>query len=232
MTTRKKMSKHEMREDQFVTGVFKFQEWAEENLSKLLIGGGAVLAVIAVVVFLAWQSGSSADKAFDKLGSAEVFARTGQTQLAIADFQEVMNKYSSSPAAPQAAFKLANLYFQNNDFANAETAFKNYLDKYAPDNYFRHSAQRGIASSLAGQAKFQEAGTAFLNSATADTAASTYEEDLMQSIANAVKASDTATAKQAFGLLEKRGTTSERFRNAKILLIERGFLAYDKGEYK
>ena len=232
MTTRKKMSKHEMREDQFVTGVFKFQEWADQHLSKLLIGGGAVLAVVAIIVFFVWQSGSSEGRAFEKLGSAEVFARTGQTQLAVADYQEVMNKYSSSPAAPQAAFKLANLYFQTNDFVNAESAFKSYLDKYAQDEYFRHSAKRGIASALAGQGKYQEAGTAFLNSATSDTAASTYEEDLLQAIESAVKASDNSTAKQAYDLLEKRGSTSERFRNAKILLIERGVLAYDKGEYK
>ncbi len=232
MTTKKKMSKHEMREDQFVTGVFKFQEWAEENLSKLLIGGGLIVAVVAVVVFMAWQSGKSEKGAHDKLGSAEVFARTGQTQLAVADYQEVMNKYSGTPAASQAAFKLANLYFQNNDFANAETAFKNYLDKFAFDDYFRRSAQRGIAASQAGQGKFQEAGVAFLTAAKSDSLASTYEDDLFQAVSDAIKANDTATAKEAFALLEVRGTTSEKYRTAKILLIERGILAYDKGEYK
>jgi predicted negative regulator of RcsB-dependent stress response len=232
MTTKKKMTKHEMREDQFVTGVFKFQEWAEENLSKVLIGGGVVLAIVAVVVFMAWQSGRSTDEAFEKLGSAEVFARTGQTQLAVADFQEVMNKFSSSPAAAQAAFKLANLYFQTNDFANAETAYKNYLDKYVVDETFRKSAQRGVAAALAGQGKNQEAGVAFLTAAKADTAATTYEDDLLNAVSNAVKGTDAATAKEAFGLLEQRGTTSEKFRTAKILLIERGILAYDKGDYK
>ncbi|MBK7090499.1 MAG: tetratricopeptide repeat protein [bacterium] len=232
MTTNKKMTKHEMREDHFVTGVFKFQEWAEGNLSKLLIGGGIVIAVIVVVVFMAWQSSSGEKAAFDKLGSAEVFARTGQTQLAVADFQEVMNKYSNSEAASQAAFKLAGLYFQTNDFANAELAFKNFHDKFAPDDVFRRSAQRGIAASQAGQGKFQEAGIAFLSSAKVDTLASTYEEDLLQAVTNSVKANDAATAKEAFALLEKRGTTSDKYRNAKILLIERGILAYDKGEYK
>lgn len=232
MTTKKKMTKHEMREDHFVTGVFKFQEWAEENLSKLLIGGGIVLAVIVVVVFVAWQSKSSQKAAFDKLGSAEVFARTGQTQLAVADFQEVLNKYSSSPAAPQAAFKLANLYFQTNDFANAESAFKNFYDKYATDDNFRRSAQRGMAASQAGQGKYQEAGIAFLTSTKADTLVTTYEDDLLQAVINSVKANDSNTAKEAFALLEKRGTTSEKYRNAKILMIERGILAYEKGEYK
>lgn len=232
MTTKKKMTKHEMREDHFVTGVFKFQEWAEENLSKLLIGVGIVLAVIAVVVFMAWQSGSSKKAAFDKLGSAEVFARTGQTQLAIADFQEVMTKYKSSEAASQAAFKLAGLYFQINDFANAELAFKNFHDNFAPDDVFRRSAQRGIAASQAGQGKYQEAGVAFLNAAKVDTLASTYEEDLLQAVTNSVKADDASTAKEAYALLEKRSATSDKYRNAKILMIERGILAYDKGEYK
>lgn len=232
MTTKKKMTKHEMREDQFVTGVFKFQEWAEENLSKVLIAGGVVLAIVVVIVFVVWQSGRSADEAFEKLGSAEVFARTGQTQLAVADFQEVMNKFSSSPAAGQAAFKLANLYFQTGDFANAETAYKNYLDKYVVDEQFRKSAQRGVAAALAGQGKSQEAGVAFLTAAKSDSASTTYEDDLLNAVSSAVKAADAATAKEAFALLELRGTTSEKFRTAKIQLIERGILAYDKGEYK
>lgn len=226
------MTKHEMREDHFVTGVFKFQEWAEENLSKLFIGGGIVIAVVVVVVFLAWQSNSGKKAAFEKLGSAEVFARTGQTQLAVADFQEVMNKYKSSEAATQAAFRLAGLYFQTNDFANAELAFKNFHDNFAPDDVFRRSAQRGIAASQAGQGKFQEAGIAFLNAAKVDTLAATYEDDLLQAITNAVKANDVSTAKEAYSLLEKRSTTSDKYRNAKIYMIERGVLVYDKGEFK
>lgn len=232
MTTKKKITRHEMREDQFVSGVFKFQEWAEENLNKLIIGGVVVIVVIGAIIGFTMYGKSSGDSAFEALGKAEVLDRTGQAQLAIEDYKMVLSKYGSSDAAPQAAFRLANLYFQSNDFVNAEQAYKTYLDKYVQDDYFRRSAKRGIAASLAGQAKYQEAAAAFLESAKSDTSAATYEEDLFNTVSNAVKSSDTNSAKEAYALLEKHGTTSERYRTAKIMMIEKGLLQYERGEFK
>lgn len=232
MTTKKRISKHEMKEDQFVTGMFRLEEWAEANLKTILIAVGAVIVVgVAIWVYIA-QSGSAERKAFDILGRAEVEMRTNQIQLAITDYEEVIDKYGSTPAASQAAFKLANLLFQTNDFVKAEQAFRRYADKYAADDTFRHSAKRGIAASLAGQARHQEAAAAFLETARVDTAAVTYEEDLFDALASAVKAGDQTLARDAFALLEKRGTSSERYRSAKITLIEKGILTYDQGEFK
>ncbi len=232
MTTKKRISKHEMKEDQFVTGMFKLEEWAEGNLKNIVIGVVAVLVIaIAIWVYVA-QAGSAEEKAAELLGRAEVEMRTNQTQLAVTDFEEVINKYGSTPAAAQAAFKLANLLYQTGDYAKAEQAFKTYVDKYAIDNYFRHSARRGVAASLAGQARYQEAAASFLEVAKADTLASTYDEDLFDAVENAVKAGDATAAKEAFNLLGKRSTTSERYRSARIILIEKGILTYDQGDFK
>jgi tetratricopeptide (TPR) repeat protein len=232
MTTKKRMSRHEMREDQFVTGVFKLEEWAEGNLQKILIGVGAVIIIGLAVWFFISQSGKSEEEAFRKLGSAEVFVRQNQTQLAVADFEEVLNKYASSQAAPQAAFKLANLYFQTNDFAKAEQAYRKYASSFVVDEYFRLSAERGIAGSLAGQARYGEAARGFIDAARSDTTATTYEEDLFDAVDNAVRAGDSGLAKEAFDYLSSKGTTSERYRAAKILLIEKGMLSLEQGDYK
>ncbi len=232
MTTKKRVTRHEMREDQFVTGVFKIEEWAEENLQKVLIGAGAVVVVGLAIWFFIWQSGRSEDNALEKLGSAEVFERQNQIPLAIADYEEVVKNYGSTSAAAQAAFRLANLYFRTNDFGKAETAYRDYLSRHVVDEYFRHSAQRGLAGALAGQARYSDAARSFIDVARADTTATTYEDDLFAAVDNAVRANDTALSKEAFDYLSRRGQTSERYRSAKIVLIEKGLLSLDQGDYK
>jgi predicted negative regulator of RcsB-dependent stress response len=221
-----------MKEDQFVTGVFRFREWAEQNLNALAIGLGVVVVAIAAIWFFSSQGTRKESAAYELLGRAEMEARASQWQIAIVDFQKVLDDYGSSGAAKLAAFKLANLYYSTNDFEKAEQAFRAYVDKYVLDDISRLSALEGIAGSLGGQGKFQEAAKQYLEVARTDTLSVSFEDDLLHAVENAIKAEDKQTAQDALGLLEKKGVTSERFRTAKVLMIEKGFLAYDKGDYK
>lgn len=230
--TQKRITKHQMKEDHFVTAVFKAREWSEQNLNTILIAAGALVIVAVAIWFFVGQSSRHDRDAYDLLGRAEVEMRSNQAQVAVIDFQKVIDDYGSSPAGKLAALKLANLYFQMNDFTNAEQAFRNYADKYAIDDISKQSALEGIAASMGAAGKYQEAAKAFIEVARKDTAGATYEQNLFQAVVNAVKANDEPTAKEAFGYLQVKGIASEKFRTAKILMIEKGFLVYDKGEYK
>lgn len=231
MTTKRRITRHELKEDQFVTSVFKLQEWAEENLNKLLIAAGIVVVVVAAVWFLASQSSSRERQARELLGRAEVEMRNGQTQIAAIDFQKVLDDYGSSSAAPIAAFKLGNLYFETNDFARAEEAFQLYLRKYAKDEYSRFSAQRGVASAQAAQGKLREAAASYFDLAMTDSLSGAVTEDFLKCIDYAVSAGDVATAQKALEQLERIAANSEEYRTAKILMIERGILKITDGEY-
>lgn len=232
MNPKKRMTKHKMKEDQFVTGVFRFREWAEQNLYAVLIGVGAVVLVVAVIWFMSAQRTSTASESYELLGRGEMEVRNNQAQVAVIDFQKVIDDFGSTNAAKLAAFKLANLYYSMNDFEKAEKGFRTYIDKYVLDDISRASAMEGIAASLSGQGKFQEAAKQFLEIAKNDTSAVTYESDLFHAVDNAIKADDKQTAHEALEYLEKKGVNSEKYRSAKILMIEKGFLAYDKGNYK
>jgi len=232
MSPKKRITRQEMKEDQFVTMVFKAREWAELNLNTIIIGVGAIVLVIAGIWYLTTRSESRNQEAYDLLGQAEMEVRNNQPQLAIVDFQRILDDYSGAEAARLASLGLANLYFAQNDFEKAEPAFRDFLKDYCNDEQARFSAEEGIAGSLSGQRKFAEAGEAYLNVAKSNPDVVTYEHDLFYAVESYIKAGDEQGAREAFALLEEQGITSEMFRSAKIMMIENGFLAYEKGDYK
>jgi tetratricopeptide (TPR) repeat protein len=196
-----------------------------------LIAAGALILVAVAIWFFIGQSSRKERESYDLLGRAEVEMRNNQAQVAVIDFQRVIDDFGGTPAAKLAALKLANLYFTMNDYGNAEKAFRRYATDYAIDEVSRLSALEGIAASLGASGKYQEAAKQYLEVARMDTTSVTYEGDLFGAVSNAMKANDPATAKEAFGYLKTKGAASEKFRTAKILMIEKGFLTYDKGEY-
>lgn len=232
MSPTRKISKRQMKDDQFVRTVLEARDWALDNLTWVLIGVGAVVVLIVGIWFIGSQSSAKSQSAYDLLGRAEMEMRTGQSQLAVIDFQKVLDDYSSSPAANLACFKLANAYYDQGDFVKAEEYYNLYLDKYVIDDISRYSAMEGIAGSYGGQGRFGEAATKFLEVAKLNKKSVTYPYDLFYAVDNAIKAEDHETAKEAFALLEKEGITSELYRTAKILMIEHGYLAYDDGKYE
>jgi predicted negative regulator of RcsB-dependent stress response len=229
--TQKRITKQQIKEDHFVTAVFRAREWAEMNLNTILIAAGALVVVAVAVWFFLGQSSRKEQESYDLLGRAEVEMRNNQAQIAIIDFQKVLDEFGGTPAAKLAALKLANLYFATNDYEKAEQAFRKYADDYAIDEYSRLSALEGIAASQSASGKYQDAAKMYLEVAQKDTAAATYEGNLFGAVSNAIKANDQATAKEAFGFLRRKGAASEKFRAAKIMMIEKGFLTYEKGEY-
>ena len=231
MTQKKRITKQQMKGDQFISTVFKTREWAEQNLNTILIAVGALVIVVVAIWFFMSQSSRKEGESFDLLGRAEVEMRNNQGQVAVIDFQKVIDDYGSSPAAKHAALKLANLYFAMNDYERAEQAFRNYIDKYAIDDISRFSAMEGIAASLSASGKYQDAAKQYLDVARTDSTSVTYDNNLLGAVENAIKANDQATAKEALRYLQKKGIASDKFRTAKILMIEKGFLTYDKGEY-
>ena len=58
MVAKKRISKQQMKEDQFVTSIFKIREWGELNLTYILLA----LAAIVLVVFFIWFLSSQGSK--------------------------------------------------------------------------------------------------------------------------------------------------------------------------
>ncbi len=232
MTPSRKITKRQMKEDQFVRTMLEARDWAQENMSRLLIGVVAVVLLVVGIWYLSSRSSQQSQSAYDLLGRAEMELRTGQNQLAIIDLQKVIDDQGTSEAANLACLKLANVYFLQSDFVKAEEYFQLYLEKYVIDDISRYSALEGVAGSWTGQGRLAEGAAKYLEVAKLNPESILYPENLFQAIDNAIKAQDKELGLQALALLEEEGITSEHYRTAKILMIEHGFLSYDEGDYQ
>jgi predicted negative regulator of RcsB-dependent stress response len=145
MTPSRKITKRQMKEDQFVRTMLEARDWAQDNMSKLLIGVAAVVLLVVGIWFVSSRSSQQSQSAYDLLGRAEMELRTGQNQLAIIDLQKVIDDRGTSEAANLACLKLANVYFLQSDFVKAEEYFQLYLKKYVIDDISRYSSLVGIA---------------------------------------------------------------------------------------
>jgi predicted negative regulator of RcsB-dependent stress response len=221
-----------MREDQFVTTVFRTREWVQSNLNVVLIAIGAVVVIVAAIWYFTAGAERRQQEARELLARAEMEARANQLQDAIVALEKLLDDYGSSAAANLGALKLANVYFAQNQFEKAEEMFKTYLDDYLIDEISRYSALEGIAAAQSAQGKFQEAGENYLEVARLNPSAVTYEDNLLSAVENLIKAGDEQGAREAFSLLAEEGETSENYRTAKILMIENGFLTYDEGDFE
>ncbi len=147
MKLKKKFTKHMLKEDRLVTTTFQLTEFVQKNTKQLLIGAGALVALV-VVVFIIFQAKSSAQrKAAELYGQGIIEMNTGNPQLAAFNFRTILDRYSGSSLAPSACFQLARVSYNVKDYPQAANYFKQYVDKYEKsDSLLTASAWAGMGS--------------------------------------------------------------------------------------
>ncbi len=152
-----RISKREMKEDKFTTFMLVAKDYVLENWIYFVGGVAAIVVVVVAIALLGVNRTKSEQQALDVFNRAMSEYRGGSYQLAIVDFKTVIDEYGSSVHAKEAAFDLGNAYFAARNFADAKTAFENYLAKYSGDKFFVTSAIAGVGASLAGLGNYKEA---------------------------------------------------------------------------
>jgi tetratricopeptide (TPR) repeat protein len=138
--TQHRLTKHEMKEDSFVTFAFRAQEYLQSHQRTLLWAAGALV----LAVFGLWLYSSTSERAHaegEQLLS-QAFARVQQNDMqgAAGIYREVAEQFKGTPAAREATFYLANLQFVAQQWADAATHYESYLDSYADFDPGRNAA--------------------------------------------------------------------------------------------
>jgi len=125
-------------------------DFLRENGVAIVIG--VVVAVAAFVGFTVWQN------------TKEAGIETASSLLANAQsapqFQEIINNYGDTPAAPMAYLSLAGAYFDQGQYEMARQTFVEFQGKFA-DHDMAPTAELGIAQSLESLGNQAEALTAY-----------------------------------------------------------------------
>ena len=151
---RRKLSKSELREDEFVEWIMEAVEYVKERAR--LFGGGAV-AVIAVIVAINYFIDSKETdrlKAAALLGDVLMVEQGGEPTEAVRLAEELVSAYAGTPAAAQGTILLANLYYAQGRYVEARTYYQRYLDNYEPLDVLAYAAQSGLGACLEAEGQF------------------------------------------------------------------------------
>jgi tetratricopeptide (TPR) repeat protein len=145
---RRKLSKSELREDEFVEWIMEAVEYVKER-ARIFVGG-AVAAVVVIVAIDYFIESKEADrlKAAALLGDVLMVEQGGEPTEAIRLAEELVSSYAGTPAAAQGTVLLANLHYAQGHYAEARGYYQTYLANYEPLDVLAYAAQSGLGACL------------------------------------------------------------------------------------
>lgn len=154
---RKKISKHEIREDGLVTVYVKVQKLYQRYARQTHIGLIAILAVAFISIMMVRSKAKAEQSAAGQMGVAEQVYLTGDWDRAITAMTQIMNTYTGTPSAGKAVYLLGNIYLQQGDNENAERYFRLYIQDYGHMSLYKASSMAGIGAAFENRNQYEEA---------------------------------------------------------------------------
>ena len=151
---RRKLSKSELREDEFVEWIMEAVEYVKER-ARIFVGG-AVAAVAVIVAIDYFIESKEADrlKAAALLGDVLMVEQGGEPTEAIRRAEELVSSYAGTPAAAQGTVLLANFHYAQGRYVEARGYYQTYLDNYEPLDVLAYAAQSGLGACLEAEGQF------------------------------------------------------------------------------
>ena len=151
---RRKLSKSELREDEFVEWIMQAVEYVKERASLFVGGAVAVIVVIMAINYFIESKEADRLKAAALLGDVLMVEQGGEPTEAIRLAEELVSSYAGTPAAAQGTVLLANLHYAQGRYAEARSYYQRYLDNYEPLDVLAYAAQSGLGACLEAEGQF------------------------------------------------------------------------------
>jgi tetratricopeptide (TPR) repeat protein len=152
-----KLSRHELKEDEFVESVMRAVDYVRAHLQYFIGGLIALAALLMVVNYVRSSQEQARLDAVGLLGDAFIAEDTGQAGEAISLSEKLISDYDGTPAAGQGMLVLANRYFAQENYDQAQRLYEKYLDENGKSAPLAFAAWHGIASCLDAQGRTKEA---------------------------------------------------------------------------
>lgn len=161
MYSKVKLSKRQIKEDKFTTFMLSSKYQIQENWQFYAIGALVVILAIVGIVYYFNYSAQQSQVAAERYATAAGEYRSGNSQVAILSFQQILDEFSGDPVAEQATFMLGKVNLEVRNYPEAVRYFEMYLDKYRENRLNRAAAQAGIATAEENQANHVAAAERF-----------------------------------------------------------------------
>jgi len=222
MQSKVKLTKRQIKEDKFTTFMLEAKGQFQDKWQFYVAG---VVAVILVIAAVSWYIGDVKAKQVDaeaKFARAVLDYQSGDNQIALLGFDQLLNEYGSTDVAEQATYLLGKIHLANKNYEDAIRYFEIYLDRYSDDLLNRAAAQAGIAAAQEDLGNYAEAAEAFAAAAEMfpdGPLAADYEYGAVR---NYLNVGDMDAAKAHHGVILEKHATTDPGRSAIRLFNEKG----------
>jgi TolA-binding protein len=161
MQSKVKLTKRQIKEDKFTTFMLSARSRFQDNWQFYVVG---VVVVILIAASVNWYMGDVASKqeeAEAKFARAVLDYQSGDNQVALLGFDQLLNEYGSTDVAEQATYLLGKIHLANKNYEDAIRYFEIYLERYRNDQLNRAAAQAGVAAAQEDLGNSAEAAAAF-----------------------------------------------------------------------
>ncbi|SRR5690606_30419679 len=225
LTKKKKLSKKEIKEDTLVTSYYKAYGYFEENRSKLLLYGGALVVLIIAVVFYIQHKNSRNQEANTHLSKVmslydngsyleAIEGRAGSNLLGL---KKIVEEYGSTENGEIAKVYLANAYVM---LGKHEEALTYYEDFSGSNKLFKASALAGEAGYYAAKGEYEKAADLYLQASKVSKENVLNPEYLLKAGINFMQAGNNEQAKEMFENVRDNHNTSAAFREVDRYLVQ------------
>ncbi len=220
MSAEKRISKHSMKEDRLVSTTFKATEYIQKNQTPFVIGTIAIVVIFGAILLIRWSGSRKLNDSAALLSRAEMVAAMGQMDQYLTDLQLLSDDYTGTTAGKVATLRLANAYFDQRQFDQAETYFTRLIDKYSNDNMAAAAGASGKAACLEIKGNYLEAAKYYQKAADFKSGDLWTPGYLLKAGQNFARAGDKTSAIADYDLIQKQYPNSAEGSPAKRYLAE------------
>lgn len=163
----KHLSKQELKEDHFIEWLLEATEYVRAKSQVFIAGAAAVVVLIAAI---AYYNKSQADARLESaalLGEAMIADDNSQPDEAIRIAEQLLKEYAGTPSAAEATLFVANRYYAQGRYGDAQKYYERYLSDYGDVDVLAFAARNGLASCAEAQGDYRQAAAKFQEAATA-----------------------------------------------------------------
>jgi TolA-binding protein len=184
-----------------------------------------ILGLLLIIFAISWYI---SDRAAHQAEAEAKFARavldyqSGDNQVALLGFDQLLNEYGSTDVAQQATYLLGNIHLSNKNYEDAIRYFEIYLERYPDDPLNRAAAQAGIATAQEDMGNYAEAAEAYAAAAEMDPDGALAADYELGAIRNYLNAGDVEAAESHYEVVREKYANTNAGRSAIMLFSEKG----------
>lgn len=160
-------TKQELREDHFVEWILETVEYVRAKSQVFIAGAVGVVVLIGAIAYYNKSQADSRLEAAALLGEAMIADDNNQGDEATRMAEQLLKEYTGTPSAAQATLFLANHYYAQGRYGEAQKLYDRYLSDYGDVDVLAFAARNGLASCAEAQGDYRQAAAKFQEAATA-----------------------------------------------------------------